>query len=49
MYAYILQAIRPAYVCRQYDDPLKDPAGSCPKSLLFQQQVYVAVCCSVLQ
>jgi len=34
------QAIRPAYVCRQYDDPLKDPAGSCPKSLLFQQQQY---------
>ena len=34
------QAIRPVHVCRQYDDPLAHPAGSCPDSLLFKKSDY---------
>ena len=35
------QAIRPAHICRQYSDPLKYPAGSCPDALIFNQQPYI--------
>ena len=34
------QAIRPAYICRQYKDPIAYPAGSCPSTLAFAQQPY---------